>query len=61
MLKKRIDNPRLLREREKLIHDLYRRGFFINEIADIFRLQKSRVAQITIGTKVIEGTGKKNN
>ena len=46
MIKRRITNPRLLKERDKLVLALYKRGFFIEEIADIFRLQKSRVGQI---------------
>ena len=38
--------PRLVKERDAMILRLYLRGFFIEEIGEIFRLQKSRVSQI---------------
>ncbi len=45
-MRKITRNPRLLKERDGLILRLYLRGFFIDEVGEIFRLQKSRVSQI---------------
>ena len=44
--------PRLVKERDTLILRLYLRGFFVDEIGEIFRLQKSRVSQILQSQKV---------
>lgn len=38
--------PRLIEKRDELIRQLRIDGFFIDEIGEIFRLQKSRVSQI---------------
>ena len=42
----RLTSPRLIKERDALILKLYLGGFFIEEVAQIFRLQTSRVSQI---------------
>lgn len=44
--------PRLVKIRNKLIFQLKKRGFFIDEIGEIFRLGKSRIAQIVDEEKI---------
>jgi len=48
--------PRLLKIRDKLILQLRMKGFFLEEIGEIFRLQKSRVGKI-----INENKGRINN
>ena len=45
-MRKITRNIRLLKMRNKLIRQLSVEGFFIDEIGDIFRLQKARISQI---------------
>ncbi len=45
-MRKITRNPRLVKIRNKFILELKGKGFFLEEIGEIFRLQKSRVQQI---------------
>ena len=58
-MKKITRNPKLIKERNKMIHALYRRGFYLEDIGEIFRLQTSRIHQIISQLYLLKAENKK--
>lgn len=52
-LKRQTKNPRLLKEKKKLIRQGFADGFFNYEVAEIFRTTPSNITQLLKGRRII--------